>query len=70
MKSILRIDMTDKEPFYFKTTTKVCNPSPVGYWLIGKCEYSYLKFSIFKKPNLFHRYMTTLLLGWKWEDYK
>jgi hypothetical protein len=40
----------------------------VGYWLIGREAPSYIKFAIYKKPSRFHRFMTTLLLGWKWEE--
>lgn len=29
-----------------------------------------LHFSFYKKPSLFHRLMTRILLGWKWHDNK
>jgi hypothetical protein len=39
-------------------------PTYAGYWQLG----GYLRFSLTKKPNAFHRLMTTLLLGWEWVD--
>jgi hypothetical protein len=42
--------------------------NPVGHWVLGRTDYSSIRFAIFKKPNRFHRFMTNLLLGWKWED--
>ena len=39
-------------------------PTYAGYWQLG----GYLHFSLTKKPNAFHRFMTTLLLGWEWID--
>lgn len=37
-------------------------PEPVGWWKIGYGT----SFAVYKKPNRFHRFMTTLLLGWRW----
>ena len=42
---------------------------PVGHWVLGRTNYSSLRFTICKKPNRFHRFMTKLLLGWEWEDF-
>jgi hypothetical protein len=36
----------------------------VGCWQLND---SY-RISMTKKPNAFHRFMTTLLLGWEWID--
>jgi hypothetical protein len=47
--------------------TKLVTPTFLtyaGYWQLG----GYLRFSLTKKPNAFHRFMTTLLLGWEWID--
>ena len=44
--------------------TKLVFPTYAGYWQLG----GYLRFSLTKKPNAFHRFMTTLLLGWEWID--
>jgi hypothetical protein len=43
---------------------KLAFPQYVGGWKVG----DYLHFSLTKKPNAFHRFMTTLLLGWEWTD--
>ena len=40
-------------------------PEPVGWWKIGYGNYG-TSFAVYKKPNRFHRFMTTLLLGWRW----
>jgi len=41
--------------------------SPAGYYVIG--EYTNrVSFGIQNKPNIIHRYMCKLLLGWKWVD--
>ena len=43
---------------------KLVVPAYVGYWQLGgSC-----RVSVTKKPNAFHRFMTTLLLGWEWID--
>ena len=39
-------------------------PEPVGWWIIGDGYYN----GVYKKPNRFHRFITTLLLGWEWKD--
>lgn len=39
-------------------------PAYAGCWQLTD---SY-RISVTKKPNAFHRFMTTLLLGWKWID--
>lgn len=43
---------------------KVTVPEPAGMWHICNNEFH---FSSYKKPNLFHRWMARLLLGWRWE---
>ncbi len=44
----------------------VKTPEPVGFWLISPAP-NHTQFPVYKKPNRFHRFMTTLLLGWKWQ---
>jgi hypothetical protein len=44
--------------------SKLAFPTYVGYWRLG----GHLHFPLTKKPNAFHRLMTTLLLGWEWID--
>ena len=39
-------------------------PEYVGQWWINPN----FAVSVEHKPNIFHRYMTTLMLGWKWKD--
>jgi len=39
-------------------------PAYAGCWQLTD---SY-RISVTKKPNAFHRFMTTLLLGWEWVD--
>ncbi len=39
-------------------------PLTVGKYIMNE----HLHFHFEKKPNWFHRKMTYLLLGWKWED--
>jgi hypothetical protein len=43
---------------------KLAFPQYVGGWKVGEGFYV----SLTKKPNAFHRFMTTLLLGWEWTD--
>lgn len=42
-------------------------PKPVGWWIIGK-GYARMYNAVYQKPNIFHRFMTTFLLGWEWKD--
>ena len=44
----------------------VAPPEPVGYWLITPSP-NHTQFAVYKRLNRFHRFMTTLLLGWKWQ---
>jgi hypothetical protein len=41
-------------------------PKHVGCYIIN----NELNFCFYKKPNIFHRFMTKILLGWKWKCYK
>ena len=41
-------------------------PEPVGYWRITPSP-NHTQFAVYKRLNRFHRFMTTLLLGWKWQ---
>ena len=43
---------------------KLAFPTYAGSWKVGEGFYV----SLTKKPNAFHRFMTTLLLGWEWID--
>jgi hypothetical protein len=43
---------------------KLAFPTYAGSWKVGEGFYV----SLTKKPNAFHRCMTTLLLGWEWID--
>ena len=45
-------------------TAKFVTPIYVGCWQLNN---SY-RISMTTKPNAFHRFMTTLLLGWEWID--
>lgn len=42
------------------------NIKPIGYWVMfgGMTKFAHYK----RRPCWFHRFMTRLLLGWKWED--
>jgi len=40
-------------------------PAYAGCWQLTD---SY-RISVTKKPNAFHRFMTTLLLGWEWVEW-
>ena len=44
--------------------TKLILPAYVGCWQLN----DNFRVSLTKKPNAFHRFMTTLLLGWEWID--
>jgi hypothetical protein len=44
--------------------TRLVVPTYVGCWQLNDS----LLLSVTKKPNAFHRFMTTLLLGWEWID--
>ena len=44
--------------------TKLILPAYVGWWQLN----DNFRVSLTKKPNAFHRFMTTLLLGWEWFD--
>jgi hypothetical protein len=44
--------------------SKLVFPTYVGCWQLS---YGF-RVSLTKKPNAFHRFMTTLLLGWEWID--
>jgi hypothetical protein len=62
-----------KEPNLFDvslvsdTTLTITNlPKYVGMYEIGKDSGTW--FSLFKKPNWFHRTMVRLILGWVWKD--
>ena len=46
--------------------SKLVFPTYAGHWQIGGDQG--LRVSLTKKPNAFHRFMTTLLLGWEWVD--
>jgi hypothetical protein len=52
--------MTDP-PTY---TARLVFPTYVGCWQLNDS----FRISLTKKPNAFHRFMTTLLLGWEWID--
>jgi len=43
---------------------KLAFPTYAGGWKVGEGFHV----SLTKKPNAFHRFMTTLLLGWEWTD--
>jgi len=45
-------------------TAKLVFPTYVGCWQLNDS----FRFSLTQKPNAFHRFMTTLLLGWEWID--
>ena len=52
--------MTDSPVFVANVTLPNC----VGYWLLND---SFI-IPVTKKRNRFHRFMTTLLLGWEWKE--
>jgi hypothetical protein len=43
---------------------KAVIPTYAGCWQLNDS----FRISLTKKPNAFHRFMTTLLLGWEWID--
>lgn len=43
-------------------------PKPKGFWVIGKNKWGQTQFAMYTKPNILHRLMTKLLLGWDWLD--
>lgn len=58
-------------------TGSTCLDTTLDYQLIKNPEYVGMyhvtvgfAISLEKKPFWLHRYMTKLLLGWKWEDFK
>jgi len=53
--------MTDLPPAY---ANELVDPTYAGYWLLG----GHPRFLLTEKPNAFHRFMITLLLGWEWMD--
>lgn len=55
------------EPNYEDNSVYIEEPKPVGWWIIGK-GYARMYNAVYQKPNRFHRFMTTLLLGWEWKD--
>ena len=52
--------MTDF-PIY---AAKLVYPTYIGSWQLDDS----FRVPMTKKPNAFHRFMTTLLLGWEWID--
>jgi len=48
----------------FSIYGKLAFPQYVGGWKVGEG----FDVPLTKKPNAFHRFMTTLLLGWEWVD--
>lgn len=48
----------------------IAGKDPEGHWVLGKTNSSAIYLAIYKKPNRFHRFMTKVLLGWEWKDYK
>lgn len=46
-------------------------PPIVGYWVFPGSKKGWeTKFSMYGKPNPFHRWMMRWVLGWVWEDVK
>ena len=51
-------------PIYATKLVFPAIPTYAGYWRLG----GHPRFLLTKKPNAFHRFMITLLLGWEWID--
>jgi hypothetical protein len=59
--------MNEDRLFVLTDSSNVGNP-PIKY--VGYCEIlPKYKFELTKMPNRFHRFMMTLLLGWKFFEY-
>ena len=57
-------DAADSETGYVFNICRLYPPKDAGVYIINEN----LHFNFYKKPNLFHRWMTRLLLGWTWKD--
>jgi hypothetical protein len=52
-----------------KDFTELHIPTPVGAWVISPGPMETV-LPIYRTPAPFHRFMTTLLLGWEWRPVK
>jgi hypothetical protein len=52
-----------------KDFTELHIPTPVGAWVISPGPTKTV-LPIYRMPSRFHRFMTTLLLGWEWRPAK
>lgn len=59
--------------YKIEDSAKFISPPPVvgGYDITGRDGLTHsINFTFYKKPNMFHRTMTRLILGWTWFNKK
>ena len=65
---------TEIKTYSEKDIEEVITNRHTGTWKLGMTRGAYKPYIVYYynglKPNWFHRLITRLLLGWKWEDRK